>query len=68
MEGLFFRIGFLFACSAYQIVYTGAIQVSQLDQDINGVIQHTNFVLGIGILADSKIIADLLLCIPIIAS
>ena len=65
---LFLRIRLFSTGSAQQIVYTDIVEVCQLYESIDGIIQNTDFVLGIGILTDSKIITDLLLGISVINS
>ena len=62
MPGIWrFHIG-----SPQQIVYADFIEISQFHQRIHWVVQHPNFILGIGILADAQIFRDLLLCVAVV--
>jgi len=52
--------------SSDQIVQTDMVKVGKLDQHIHRIFQHTDFVLGICVLADSQILSDLFLRISMI--
>ena len=65
---LFRRIGLFRVGSTDKVVYTNVIQIGKLDQYINGIIQHSDLILGVRILADPKVFSDLLLCVTIVDS
>ena len=65
---LFRRIGLFRVGSTNEIVYTDVVQVSKFDQNVDGVVQYTDLILRIRILADPKVFSDLLLRVTIVDS
>ena len=61
--GLFLGIGLFFIRQTEQIICTDVVKLSQLDDHVYGIIQHTDLILRIGVLADTEVLPDLLLCI-----
>ena len=60
---LFLWIWRLYARAAKQIIDADAVEISQRDERVYGIIQRTDLVLRIGILADVQQLRDLLLCV-----
>ena len=53
----------LYARAAEQIIDADAVKIGQRDERVYGIIQRTDLVLRIGILADVQQLRDLLLCV-----
>ena len=60
---LFLWIWRLYARAAKQIIDADAVEISQRDERVHGIIQRTDLVLRVGILADVQQLRDLLLCV-----
>ena len=60
---LFLWIWRLYARAAKQIIDADAVEISQRDERDHGIIQRTDLVLRVGILADVQQLRDLLLCV-----
>ena len=60
---LFLWIWRLYARAAEQIIDADAVKIGQRDERVYGIIQRTDLVLRIGILADVQQLRDLLLCV-----
>lgn len=57
----FFRIWLFTGGATQKIVHADTVQVCKLYQCIYRIVQHADFVLGVGILADAKLLCNLLL-------
>ena len=60
---LFLWIWRLYVRAAEQIIDADAVKIGQRDERVYGIIQRTDLVLRIGILADVQQLRDLLLCV-----
>ena len=63
---LFLGIGLFLVGSTKEIVYTDIVEICQFYEYIHRIVQNSDFILGIGILADSQILTNLLLCITLV--
>ena len=67
-SGLFLGVGIFLVRSAEQVIGTDIVEICQLDNDIHRIIQYTDLVLRVGVLADAKIFTDLFLRIAVVDS
>ena len=63
---LFLGIRFFYIGAAKEIIGTDIVKISKFYNSIHRIIQNTNFILRIGILADSQMFCNLFLRIAII--